>query len=193
MEEFEIPSCEHWCPTDCGAELASLLVSRGCKLPLRSGDPFTDLMNLNILAFKYLSGSNSAKGFPDGNWYMVTVTTPVGLPESHCMEIHECALSYFRYQGIKVAHAVLEKESMYHVHYAVNMPTYNKNCQRDLSKACNGYRVKIESKVTSLLKWNGLCLYLFKPEGHEKAHTRVRTLIDGISRVEGQGYVLKTK
>lgn len=195
MEDESIfipPTCQHLSLAGCYEELRNLLISKGVRLPLKTGDPQSDLINLNQTAIRYLSSSkdNSAKGYPNGNWYMVTVTTPSDRDESHAREIHNQAMTYFKYKGVKVAHATLEKSNIYHIHYVANIPENTLNFKRDLSSACNKYRVAVERKVTNLHMWNGLCKYVQKIGYSEKGETHVATLVNGISKVEGQGYVL---
>lgn len=171
--------------------LANLLKEKGVILPFSSGNDQFDNLELNRLAVMLIARSKSIiKGIPEGNWYMVTLTTPDTAGEQECLEIFEKAKEYFIYHKATVQHAVLEKSNIWHVHMLVNLPSYNKNSQRDLSKACKGYRVQIEKRITTLHSWNG-CMYYFEKDNHTKSDTKVRTLIDGIEKVAGKGYILK--
>jgi len=179
--------------------LASVAAVGGSFVPLFDVHEFSDeyevqtaLMELNSYVCRYLPTLNSSKGFPDGNWYMVTVTTPASSTEAHCIETHEKAMRYFESVHIEVYYAVLEKSNIYHVHYVVNITTgNNKNTNRDLSKACNGYRCQVEKKANTLMKWNGMCKYVMK-RGYdaEKKSTQIRTLVERIKYTEGHGYSL---
>lgn len=129
------------------------------------------------------------QGFPPGYWYMVTLNCPPEVTRDDILRIHPKLMLYFEYHKVNVALASLEHSSIWHIHYAVCCPLYNKNLARDLGKIA-GYRVYVSKKVTSLHDYNGLFYYLDKPDDHQKASTKDSILIQRVRKVLGSGYVL---
>lgn len=130
------------------------------------------------------------KGFPAGNWYMITITQKDTETKEDILIRHEKTMDYFRYHHIEVYLAALEKGSMYHVHYSVNIPRPAKNEGRDLTKI-TGRRVVVESKAKDLQRWQGLFKYLLKRDYcKEKKDTQVELLLSRVRYEEGKGYIL---
>lgn len=130
------------------------------------------------------------KGFPAGNWYMVTLTQKDTETKEDILERHNKAMEYFRYSHIDVFHAALEKSNIFHIHYVCKFPNLKKNEQRDL-QSITKRRVQIERKVNSLQAWNGLCKYVMKRDyNEEKSDTKVEALVSRIEYSEGKGYTL---
>lgn len=146
------------------------------------------LLDINRYAQTHQRKINKHKGYPDGNWYMLTLTSKPEDPLPEVMENHAKIMEYL--PDGAVAHAVHEKSNIHHVHYIVNLPINKKNEERDLRRITKRI-CKFEKKVTSLKGWNGLCNYVLKRTYDDK--TFVETLVDGVEYVEGKGYVLKIK
>lgn len=150
------------------------------------------IIEMQRAATKYLQNASSLsnKGFPDGCWYMCTVTSVKGSSEESMISLHEICMGYFAKKGIKVYLAAMEKSSIYHIHYVVRMSAYQKNEGRDLH-SLTGVRVRFEPKVKTLKQWRGLMKYVLKREYvADKADTQVRTLIQCVKHTEGKGYTL---
>lgn len=132
-----------------------------------------------------------ARGIPKGNWYMITVTSLGGSTRDDMLLIHQQFVDYMtqRNKGI-IVHTVLEKAGEWHTHSAVNLSASKKNLERDLRKHL-GVLVKIDPKVTTLKRWNGLCNYVLKRTYTEKSETVDSHLIDGIGYEPTQGYYFK--
>lgn len=149
---------------------------------------FLNAVSYDLAKYKI---SNLSKGFPDGIWHMFTLTVPKEKDKAHLLEQHQKALGYFQEHGIDVYHAVIEKSSIFHIHYILRLKVYAKNLSRDVSRLCCKYVCQLEKKVTSLQSWNGLCKYVMKRDyDAEKASTQVETLCSRISYNEGCGYTI---
>lgn len=136
-----------------------------------------------------LGQSNSAKGFPDGYWYMVTITQKDTESKDNILKLHAKTLEFFKEKGIVPYMAALEHSNIWHVHYCCKFRDYKKNEQRDLTKLLKR-RVQIEKRVNTLKQWNGLNKYIMKRD-HAKADTSETLLIDLIGYEEGKGYFIK--
>lgn len=136
-----------------------------------------------------LRASNAHAGFPDGHWYMVTITQKDNEDEDNIMRLHLKALEFFAERKIVPYVAALEHSNIWHVHYCCKFRDYKKNEQRDLEKLLKR-RVQIEKRVSSLKQWNGLNKYIMKRGEHDKKDTSVRLLIERIKYEEGKGYFL---
>lgn len=145
------------------------------------------------IATRLLMSQKKNKGFPDGHWYMVTITQKDSEDEANIMKLHDMTLSYFSTRSIEPYVAALEKSNIYHVHYICKFSQPKKNEQRDLTRLL-GRRVQIEKRVNTLKQWNGLNKYI-KKAGYDpaKADTSVKMLISRISYEEGKGYILEDK
>lgn len=169
--------------------LHSKLVELGFTPPTLTGDYTRSATELNAY-FHQLVVPSLNKGFPKGSWYLVTITTPVGSSRADLFQVHTKFVDYIAGKAI-VQHGVIEKSSIWHCHYMINLQqSHAKNLQRDLRKAC-GVLVDIQRKVTSLQRFNGLCKYITKREyDTEKADTHVATIINGVTHKAGHGYIL---
>lgn len=129
------------------------------------------------------------KGFPPGNWYLITITSEkASATRDDVIHYFDEFVSYLAGKGT-VQHAVVERSSIWHVHALVNLKKYAKNLQRDLT-AHLGVRVHVARKATNAKLFNGLCKYILKREYEEKGGTYDSTLLIGITYAKGQGYSL---
>lgn len=147
------------------------------------------MMDLQPFIMKHIRASNKAKGFPDGHWYMITITQKDTEDEANILRLHAKTLEFFSERHIEPFMAALEHSNIWHVHYCCRFRDYKKNEQRDLAKLL-GRRVQIEKRVSTLKQWNGLNKYIMKRGPHEKKDTSVRLLIDRIGYDEGKGYFI---
>lgn len=170
-------------------DLFKLLINKGFKPP-EFPEFFTQNYAIELNKFfQHCVAPQLNKGYPSGNWYMITVTSKKGDGRSDMMQTHERFCDYMETRG-QVVHACLEKSSIWHIHYVCNVKSHCvKNLQRTLNRHL-GVVVDVARKVTSLKKFNGMCKYVLKREYEVKGATHEATLIDGIKYVEKEGYVI---
>ncbi len=127
-------------------------------------------------------------GFPEGYWYMATLTS---MPDDTVEELYknyEKVLEYFQGQ---VVHAVHEKSSIHHIHFILRLKNIkHKNVNRDVTRMCQR-RFVVEKVANALRKYRGLCKYVLKREYQEdKASTFIKTLKEGVKHSDEKGYYL---
>lgn len=132
----------------------------------------------------------NSDAIPAGFWYMATITQPSDKGREDIMQLHSVALDFFQEHSIDVFLASLEHSSIWHVHYLIRQSHYAKNLSRDLSKACKGYRCKIERKITDLRRFNGACNYIVK-RNYASDSTSDSVLIERMQYAEGKGWHFK--
>lgn len=131
--------------------------------------------------------SKKPRDFPDGNFYMLTVTS---LPTEDLEAIkdkYDKTVLFLADKDFSVCHAVIEKSNIFHFHAVVHSTKLKLNLERDLTKFL-GVIVKINRVADTNKLFNGLCKYVLKREYLEKGHTYISTLKEGISYKKGQGY-----
>lgn len=129
---------------------------------------------------------------PDGHWYMFTVTSPAGSPESNVMSCHEKIMSSHYADCVYLASLEKTSNDMYHIHYVFRFDDERvRNHARDIKKLCSPRVCRFEKKANNLKKFQGMCKYVMKLD-YIGDSTHVRFLVQRIDHVDGKGYVLRT-
>lgn len=152
----------------------------------------SELLNANrclvqVARGKYNLPPKKPRDFPDGNFYMLTVTS---LPSEDLKDItsrYDKTLTILKKKDFRVCHAVIEKSNIFHFHAVIWSLDLKINLQRDLANEL-GVIVRVNGVANTNKLFNGLCKYVLKREYLEKGHTFISTLQEGITYKKGQGY-----
>lgn len=143
---------------------------------------------LDIIGYAQRELSKANRGFPDGYWYMATLTSLPTDPKEEVLKNHDKVMELL---GDQVKHAALEKSNIYHVHYILCLKDYARNLSRDVQQKTKRH-FKVERPAKTLKQFQGLCKYVLKRDyAEDKTQTQVEMLYDNCYYEDGSGYRFK--